>query len=519
MSRKSSGKKVTQPVKGARSLQNAAIETIIENVMDLTSEGVDCLPRKLVLRIWDLVNERYEIPFCVWAIFSKVLREEDNISIGLLRFRDTVSSPRLPLQSYAAALISPTFDFLTYLSITTAFPVPELVKLSKVKNLGVLEVIHTFGNAVQSGVTDRLVRAWHQAAVDHAAFPVMRILKLWNHKELTEKSLPYLNSFPALALFDVRGCTFNTGSRALGRTLGWKSTLDVGLLNFFEAMCVERAVIKRASTEEEPRPIRRAPSHHLSNHTIVSRIPRAEVTAFLTNPEKSISKKGPDAIKHYALWQELGDHAAKKEIPASFKEVRWGICNEVLFNTSYTFETWEFLTYTIFSRIGELRSDRDLQRAGVDIGHQVVVKEELTNSVPLACVRLGPCLPDMGPSIYSNPIKSFYGSAYTEDSNPHLNEHTRDYAKPTQSCYPAFLPRNAPNPSNIAFYRINVPHSGTSTTSPESVKEEVKKAESETEKGDAKESKRNSFADFGKRPSKFMQNKKQKLGDVLSSFM
>ncbi|KAH6721409.1 hypothetical protein BKA61DRAFT_567997 [Leptodontidium sp. MPI-SDFR-AT-0119] len=514
VSRKSTGITQTQPIKGVRSLQNAAIETIIENMMDLTFEGVDCLPRKLVLRIWDLANERYVIPFCVWTIFSKVLQEEDNTTISLLRYRDMITSPRLTLQNYTAALTSPNFEFLTYLSLTTAFPVSQLVKLSSVKNLGILEIVYTRGDSAQSGVTDRLVRAWHQTAVDNAAFPVLRILKLWNHKNLTEKSLTYLNSFPALAVFDVRGCKFDTGSRALGRTLGWRSTLDVGLLNFFEAMCVERAVVKRASTEEHPKPIRRAPCHQLWNHTMVSRIPRAEVTTFLTRPQKSISRKGPDAIKHYELWQEIGDMAAQKEAPATFKEVRWEICNQPFFNTGYQFETWEFLTYTTFSRIGELRSDLDLQRAGVNIGEQAIVNEELTNSVPMACVRLGPYLDSLDPSIYNNPVKSFYGSAYTEDSHPHLTEHTRIYPKPEKSSYPKFLPRNAPDPANIAFYRINVPRPGADSPSPESVKDEAKKAEN----GDPNP-KRNSFADFGKRHSKFIQNKKQKLGDVLGSFM
>ncbi|KAG4436627.1 hypothetical protein IFR05_007885 [Cadophora sp. M221] len=515
MSRKSTGITYTQPLKGVRSLQNAAIETIIENMMDLTFEGVDCLPRKMVLRIWDLANERYVIPFCVWTIFSKILREEDGTTISLLRYRDMITAPCLTLQSYTAALTSSNFEFLTYLSLTTAFPVPQLVKLSSVKNLGILEIVYARRDSTQSKVNDRLIRAWHQAVVDDAAFPVLRILKLWNHKNLTEKSLTYLNSFPSLALFDVRGCNFDTRSRALGRTLGWKSTLDVGLLNFFEAMCVERAVVKRATAEEYPNPIRRAPCHQLWNHTKVSRIPRADVTAFLTGPEKSISKKGDDAIKHYSLWQEIGDMAERKEAPATFKEVRWGICNQPFFNTGYKFETWEFLTYTTFSRIGELRSDQDLHRAGVDIGDQAIVGEELTNSIPMACVRLGPYLDSLDPSIYNNPVKSFYGSAYTEDSDPHLTEHTRIYPKPENSCFPRFLPSVATDPANIAFYKIKLPARAAASPAPEAVKDETKKAE----KGEPNESKRNSFADFGKRHSKFIQNKKQKLGDVLGSFM
>lgn len=46
------------PVKGVRSLQDAAIQSILANLNDLTFEGIDCLPRQQVLRIWGLANER-----------------------------------------------------------------------------------------------------------------------------------------------------------------------------------------------------------------------------------------------------------------------------------------------------------------------------------------------------------------------------------------------------------------------------------------------------------------------------
>lgn len=425
----------------------------------------------------------------------------------------------MTLQTYTATLASIHFDFLASLSLTTTFPVPQLVKLSSIKNLAILEIVHTPRHGAQSGISDRLIRAWHRAALDEGAFPVLRILKLWNHKEVTETSLTYLNSFPILALFDVRSCSFDTRSRALARTLGWRSTLDVDVLSFFEAMCVERAVIKRATHEKDPLLIRRAPSYQLDEESIVTRIPRADVTAFITSPAFSVSKETADAIVHWDGWQRIGDLSEERYPDTSFKEVRWGVTNQHFFNKSHSLETWDFLTYTIFSRIGQLRSDRDLKRAGVNIGEQVVVNDELANSVPMAALRLGPFLESLKPSVYTNPVKSFYGSAYTERSNPHLTELIRDYPKNKSPALVDIRPAVSPDLGSIAFFRTKAPHRRPdSASSQEFAKDEANEAKT-AGLGESADSKRSSFADPFKRQTKFMQNKKQKLGDVLDSFM
>jgi hypothetical protein len=44
--------------KGARSLQDAAVECILHNISDVTLEGLACLPTPLVRRIWHAVNKR-----------------------------------------------------------------------------------------------------------------------------------------------------------------------------------------------------------------------------------------------------------------------------------------------------------------------------------------------------------------------------------------------------------------------------------------------------------------------------
>ncbi len=53
-----SAKHQPRPQNGTRSLVDSAVETILKNLLDLTLEGVDCLPKTMVLRVWNLASER-----------------------------------------------------------------------------------------------------------------------------------------------------------------------------------------------------------------------------------------------------------------------------------------------------------------------------------------------------------------------------------------------------------------------------------------------------------------------------
>ncbi|KAL2072358.1 hypothetical protein VTL71DRAFT_11701 [Oculimacula yallundae] len=545
----------THLVKGARSLQDTAIEVAIENLLDLDFEGVSRLPTKFVLRIWKLANERYHIPFSVWVIFSRVLRDEEDIPLNVLRFSYQIEAPRMNLSKYTQALNSPTFEFLTYISISTLFSIPELVKLSSVKNLGILEVVHNIRDKHQSSITDRLIRAWYQAVVDDGAFSVLRILKLWNHKELTQQSLNYVTSFPSLALFDVRGCTFDTGSRATGTVLGWSSTLDVGLLAFFDVQCVQRAVSMRTSVQADPRPIRRAPSKQLSDLDKVTRLARAEVAGFLTNADRPVSP--PDRTP-WRFWDQDNRFLERPSTSSSTGTIRVDI-RDKRSHISYESEEWNFIPTSIFSRIGELRNDCDLIQADVRITDAGLVQNELISTVPMACLHLGPIHKPLNPLLPSNPIKTLYGNAYSKSSAPPSPYLTDDTPGEDMSQFPNYMPRGRPDPRNIAFFRIRTPRVNPGPLDI-AVNTEATKAENGNPKGkkrppspltmiensarrvgigrsrsthivpvlgdeneltvgmESPEMKRSStFANFGKN-SKFMKNKKQKLGDVLDSF-
>src|SRR5271163_3051325 len=137
------------------------------------------------------------LSFHSWKVLSKALHKEEDVTFGMLHYSKTIKSPKFPLQVYTKPLISKTFDFITSLSINVNCPVVDLVQLAKISNLGILEIINPdpWGET-PSGVGDIVLRAWGREAAEIRAFSVLRLLRLWNHEDLTEKSLQHIRSFP-----------------------------------------------------------------------------------------------------------------------------------------------------------------------------------------------------------------------------------------------------------------------------------------------------------------------------------
>ncbi|KAH8661435.1 hypothetical protein BGZ60DRAFT_381263 [Tricladium varicosporioides] len=490
--------------RGSRSLQDTAIECILNNISDVTFEGMQCLPDQMVRRIWHAVNKRCLLSFNTWMIFSKLLCRGEGASLGLLRYRQNFQKPTSPLIVYTVPITSQSFEFITSLSITTTFSVPDLVKLSHITNLGVLEVISNDGvrggnEKVSLPVSDRLVRAWAIAASDEGAFKVLRILKLWYHEDLTSKSLAYLNDFPALALYDVRGCTFDLEAKTHAKSLGWKATTEANVLDLLEAACVERAVLMQTSLGVETKPVRKQSARQLWEGSKIRRIARSEVPLFLTRPETAIP--GEPLMEHesfsriQASLDKLESHHADKSI----KDNRWKIMDRHVFSKSRAAETWEFNTYTCFARIGELRNDSDLARAGVDVGDQVLVGNELVNSVPMVSIRLGETPSVLQPSSASSAHKPFYSSMY-EDSAVSSLKYDRE--------------RASSSTRTLSFIRIKVPPT-QQRSEPSSSQPSSDKPEEYTKKS----------APSGKlqkkgppmRQGSIMKNKRRKIEEVWNS--
>jgi hypothetical protein len=352
-------------------------------------------------------------------IFSKLLHDGDFPTLSLFRYRQAIETPLSPLHVYTEPLTSHSFEFITSLSINTIFTVPELVKLSQITNIGVLEIIHNTRSDPDrkippSPVSDRLIRAWHFAALNDGKFRVLRILKLRNHEEVTSKSLTYLNSFPALALFDVRECGFNPEAKTDAKRLGWKATLEPNVLALLEAACVERAMILQQSLGVEPRPLRKASARQLWDGSKTRKIARSEVASFLIRPESVVPGEPLVDNKEYSrIQKELDRSQSRRKCP---KDLRWDIMDNYLRSGSRAQETWEFTSYTSFSRIGELRNDTDLANAGLNIRESaILVGNEIVTPVPVVSLRLGS--PKSFPSLSESAHKPFYSSLHEDVSS------------------------------------------------------------------------------------------------------
>jgi hypothetical protein len=427
--------------------------------------------------------------FDMWKIFCQ-LRNRDEATLGTLRYREVIESPRSPLEIYTSPLTSASFEFITILSITTAFNLRDLVKLSEIPNIGVLEIVRTSGT-VQCIVSDRVVRAWSLAALNDGAFKVLRILRLWNQLDVTGKSLSYLKAFPALGVYDVRGCGFDFRSRTDAHLLGWKPTVDRSVLNVLHTACVEKATILREKFGLDPQPISRPSPQQLWDGAKVWKLPRGEVAAFLTGDETASPGNTRITNEDLGLNRLCAAAEINPRILDNFGEYSWDAKDEYIFEASRMKMTWEFQLYSAYVRLGELRNDRDLLRAGIEIGDQAMVGKELISSVPIVSIRLGPTSPELRPTSADNngSHKSTYDSA-SASNNPYSSNRTAslfDF-----------------NLRNLFFIRVELP--AETQESPTTGLGQEKKTLQESGQ------KRKSFMSLA-------ENKKMKLSDVLGSFL
>lgn len=398
------------------------------------------------------VVRRYPVSFDMWKTFSKVLHKEDSTTLSLHRSCQQIRDPKSPLPVYVEPLTSKTFDFVSSLSITVGFPIADLVRLSKMTNLGVLEIVNPYGSPTYdpyvrpfSAIEDRVVRAWARAAADDGAFPILRILKLWNHPKLTGQSLEYLNCFPSLAVYDVSGCGFGLGSKIEARKYGWRPNINTNLLGVLDAVCEERAMLMQSSRGLRAEPLRRVPARQVFDGAKVRRMPRADIPKFLTRPEASLPGKSRysfdpmDPIMIAAFFPEK-----LRELPRM---------HEWKPNQPYTAtESWEFQTLAAFAKVGELRDDRDLAMAGIDIGDQPIVGDELMPPLPVASLRLGETIPALKCSPLSSTHQSFYNLVNNDVKHKYKAEDK--------------LSKTDADPRTLSFIRIKLPSKEATTTGP-----------------------------------------------------
>ncbi|KAI0409355.1 hypothetical protein F4802DRAFT_245601 [Xylaria palmicola] len=193
--------------RGPDSLVDICLRATAQHVTELDQAHIQYLPSTLVGRLWELVDTP---SVEAWKLFAtKITRDEEAVSYVcpcLMRYIFSVPKKQ-PLEAYLAPLTSATFEYLTHLTIAGVVKgsTHELLPLTQLKNLAILEVIEPWGAEhvlEYPRVTDSVVREW---ANSPNPFPVLRVLRIWGNEYVTRRSLDYLQAFPFLVLYDVAG--------------------------------------------------------------------------------------------------------------------------------------------------------------------------------------------------------------------------------------------------------------------------------------------------------------------------
>ena len=128
----------------------------------------------------------------------------------------------MSLEDYIRPLISPSFQWLTFLTLSHITCLrSDLISLSQVLNLGALTISQGILTP-DIGLEDGVVRAWSSAAAEAGAFSMLRVLNFREQKYITSKVFNNLISFPSLALVSFEDCSVGVKDKEAALACGWK---------------------------------------------------------------------------------------------------------------------------------------------------------------------------------------------------------------------------------------------------------------------------------------------------------
>lgn len=304
-----------------------------------------------------------------WKLFSKqLLREDDDKTLGLYRFRQHISSPTDELKSYTQPLTSLSTDFIAHLVISggCGFDTNELLCLANVKNLGVLELIQPVDAAhdVSPLVSDRLVRGWTEM---EDPFPLLRILRIWGQSSITQESLRWVSKFPRLALYNALGSKRDWSSPARHLVAGgWE-------MSFAAPSDSLSSDLMLFAPTEEPCSYRLEDRARTVDLNLVSLSSDSRCAV-----KFNAGRKAPSLIDYLTDMTKVSMPSCGAGAAASPSDAR--PCHGEIF------ELWAFWLYSL---IGQLTHDSDMTSRGVQTDVQAVVGPFVLPSKPFASLFLG----------------------------------------------------------------------------------------------------------------------------------
>ncbi|KAI1207453.1 uncharacterized protein F4807DRAFT_178629 [Annulohypoxylon truncatum] len=217
--------------KGARSFIDMLVTVVARNTHLLEFHHLEPVPPHILLLIWvEMVNDYKRMPLHSFMILSGLLSYHQRTSEGkwdlpkdVYKFHQTLKLAGSPFSNFTKPLMSKPFDFIVHLTLAgneVCFENHELLSLTKLKNLGVLEIVQPRPLQDASNfprVNDSVLRQW---AITKDAFPLLRVLRIWGDYFTTRRTLSYLDRFPSLRVYDVAGLKNDWRDAAAGPS--WK---------------------------------------------------------------------------------------------------------------------------------------------------------------------------------------------------------------------------------------------------------------------------------------------------------
>ncbi|KAI1135471.1 hypothetical protein F5Y05DRAFT_172140 [Hypoxylon sp. FL0543] len=343
--------------KGSRSLVDICIEIVARHLSTCEVEDFDSVPSHLTYRICEYMDKAHlPISLQSYKIFARhTSRDEWGRRMPTMLFKSRYTVERLagPLSLYTNPLVSASFDFVVRLTLAgkdLSISTHDLLGLTQLKNLGVLEIVHP-GPSVEAPnfprVTDAVIREW---AREPDPFPVLRVLRIWGEDFTTMKSIQYLCGFPSLAIYDVAGrkSDWRTSKDQSADEFGWSSRggfSPAGLLLSYSQNCASFSpetayscseAIKLASWESElaafeerPSRKRRRGASTADRHKPMSPAVSADMMHMVQSSANSSRQKDHDNTQNWGFllycfigqWRSEGVEDAKLAFDLDNREV------------------------------------------------------------------------------------------------------------------------------------------------------------------------------------------------------
>lgn len=440
-------------VKGPRSFVDIVVKVVAENLSFVEIDDLDNVPWTVVGRVWEYL-EKSNFSLQAWKVLVNRLLKENKR--GILKGEDPNSQPRPirlykthyevpvptgPLRMYTNPLISPSFDFIVHLTLAghlPSFDTSQLLALSKLKNLGVLEMIQPAESTTEKAdfprITDAVIRQW---AEEPDPFPALRVMKIWGDHFTTAQSLQYISRFPSLAVYDVAGLSRDWPKQMLD--CGWRYRRHLWCQTpLFEELftCMNLFYAH--------------PSDYPANWSVDNKNPEDIFCCWWvlyhnTRPQSKSTES--DAVTIIGREESKKSKKSKKlnEFPQHIASLSLGFHSDGEKYKFADFEKYarpEFWGYLLYCHIGQIWEDQDLVALGISEAKHAFVFNDLQVIPPRPFVHVA--LGDMGKRTNTFDTSYFFARPETEAMGSHPNPATNQ-SEPSgsakRSSSPAPLPR------------------------------------------------------------------------------